>query len=152
MANGNVAGPQAQNVRPTIQYVEDFFVYDLDIAALAAGGVNNANIQMQADSDFKLVKLGMMADIAAAAQTESSRVLPLCTLQLVDSGSGRQLFSAPVALGAIFGDGRLPFILPVPRIFKARTNIQLALTNYSAATTYNLRLALIGSKIFQLGQ
>jgi hypothetical protein len=144
---GIVSTPQ----QPQVQYVQDFFIYGIDILAIVAGATANNNIQIQADCDFKLVKLGMQADIAAAAQTDSGRVIPLVTLQIVDTGSGRQVFSTPIAMGALFGTGPLPFILPVPRIFKARTNISLSFTNYSAATTYNLRCAFIGNKIFAQG-
>lgn len=151
-----VTGPQAAPIptptRPKIQYVEDFTINEFDIAAIAPAATVNGNITIQSDSDFKLTKLALMADLAGAAVTESARIVPLCTLALLDTGSGRQLFSAPVALGALFGYGALPFILPVPRIFKARTSISLTFVNYSAATTYNIRLAFIGTKIFQLGQ
>lgn len=145
------AGPLPSPTQPNIQFVEDFFIYELDILAIGPGATANANIQIQADSDFKLVKITTMADIAAASQLEGTRVLPLVTLQIVDTGSGRQIFSSPVAMGALFGTGQLPFILPVPRIFKARTNISLSFTNYDAAVTYNLRNAFIGNKIFQQG-
>jgi hypothetical protein len=106
---------------------------------------------VQADSAFKLTKLGFQADIALAVLTEATNVIPLVTINIVDNGSGRNLFSAPIALGTIFGNGRLPFILPVPRIFMPRSNIGVTLANYTAATTYNIRLAFIGSKIFEQG-
>ncbi|MDE2020742.1 MAG: hypothetical protein KGJ13_10435 [Patescibacteria group bacterium] len=151
MSQKGIASPLVAPSAPAVQYVEDWFTYEIDAAALAAGGTFNGNIQVQADSDFKLVKLAGMTDIAGAAQTDSTRVLPLVSLNIVDSGSGRTLMSNPVPWGSIVGSGPLPFILPVPRIFKARSNIAVTLTNYSAATAYNLRLSLIGTKIFQLG-
>ena len=145
------AAPISTVNAPRVQYVEDWFIYDLDITGLAAGGTDNQSILIQADSDFKLSKLMLMADIAHAAQTAANRVIPLCTMQIVDSGSGRQLFSNPVALGALFGDGTLPHILPVPRIFKARSSISITTVNYDAASTYNIRLAFEGTKLFTLG-
>jgi len=136
---------------PGAQFLEDFTVYELDFSALANGTSATGNIQIQADSDFKLVKTTYMADIATAAQTDSSRVIPLCTITITDTGSGRQLTSAAVPIPNIFGTGLIPFILPVPRIFKARSNIAITVANYSAATTYNLRLSFIGTKLFQIG-
>jgi len=147
----SVIAPGSSPVQPQRQYVEDWFTYELDQLSLAAGGVANNNIQIQADSDFKLTKISGMADIAAAVQTASTLVIPLITINIVDTGSGRTLMSNPVPWGAIVGTPGLPFILPVPRIFKQRSNISIALTNYSAATTYNLHLALEGTKIFTLG-
>lgn len=145
---GAVAAPIVSPQRPEVQYNQDFFIYSLTVLALAPAATSNTNIQIQADSDFKLIKLGQMSDIAAAAQLDSTRVIPLVTVAATDTGSGLQLFSAPVAMGALFGDGRLPFILPVPRIFKANTNISFSFTNYDAAVTYNIRMAFIGIKLW----
>jgi hypothetical protein len=127
----------------------DFFVYTVFSDDLAAGAADNKAIQIQADSDFELQKLTFFADIAGAAQTESSRVLPLITVQLTDTGTGRQLFNAPIAIPALFGDGRIPFILPTTKLFSKNSSVTVALSNFSAATTYDLRLFLIGSKIFK---
>ena len=149
---GTPAGPLVSATPPQIQYVQDWFIYEADALGLAPGITANIGIQIQADSDFKLVKLSMAADIAGAAQTESNMPMPNATLQILDTGSGRQLFSAPVPLNALFGSGRLPYILPVPRIFKARTNISLTVASFEAANTNNIRMAFHGNKIFQLGQ
>lgn len=153
-AIGNAVG-QGVNPSPTTpeQFIEDWWIENVTISALAQNAVANTNIQVQADSAFKLIKLGLVADIAGAAITESTRPVPLVTMQITDTGSGRNLFSAAIAMGALFGNGPLPHILPVPRLFLPRSNIQLAFANYSggAGTTYNLRLALEGTKVFKLG-
>jgi hypothetical protein len=126
----------------------DFFVYALRFLSLGAGGTLTSQFQIQADSDFELQKLSCFADIAGAAQTESTRVLPLVTLQVTDTGTGRQAFLEPVPIPAIFGDGRIPFILPVTKVFSKNASVAVTLANFSAATAYNLRLAFIGAKIF----
>ena len=150
-APGRAIAPASSSTMPQRQYVEDWFTYELDQLTLGAGAVANNNIQIDADSDFKLTKISGMADIANAIQTSSTLVIPLVTINFVDTGSGRTLMSNAVPWGSIVGTPGLPFILPVPRIFKARTNISITMTNYSAATTYNLHLALEGTKIFTLG-
>lgn len=151
--NGNppYAGPLPNIGQPRAQYVEDWFVFGINALNMAPGANVNANIQIQADSDFKLIKLSVFSDIALAAQLSGTLVIPLVTVQIVDTGSGRQLFSQPIPIPALFGSGMLPHILPVPRIFKARTNIALQFANYDAAATYNIRMAFEGSKIFSLG-
>lgn len=149
MSVANTTVPNAPS--PSAQYVEDFFVYEVDTLALAAGASIPVNVPIQADSDFKLSKISQFCDIALAAQTISTQVLPMITLQLTDTGSGRSLFSAPVPLANIAGTGQFPFILPIIRIFKARSNITVTLTNYSAATAYNVHVSLIGTKLFTLG-
>jgi hypothetical protein len=136
---------------PRMQFEEDFFVYNVLFDAIAPGDTQQANIAIQADSHFKWIKATMQADIDAAAYTSGARPLPLAALQLVDSGSGRQLFLSALPLELVFGTGELPFILPIPRIFRARSNIALTLTNFDAAVTYDIRLALIGTKMFAKG-
>jgi len=130
--------------------VKDFFAYELDFSGLVAGEAATGNINIQADSAFQLQKLTYFADIAAAPQTDSSRVLPLVMLQMTDTGSGRNLFSTAVPIPSIFGTGNLPFILPAPKEFSAKATISVVVSNFSAATTYNLRLTLIGQKVFRL--
>lgn len=128
---------------------QDYFVYESEALALAAGASANDTINIEADSDFVLQKLAYFADIAAAAQTASSRVIPLVTVQITDTGSGRQLMQNPIPVPSIFGTGELPHILPNPRLFMANSTIQVAYTNFDAASTYNLRLAFIGYKSYQ---
>lgn len=142
------AAPLLTNQQPDVQYSQDFFTYGINALVLAAGGTFIGNINIDADTDFKLTKLSQMSDIAGAPQTESTAVIPLVTMDVRDAGSGRTLMNIPIPMGAIFGAGRLPFILPVPRIFTSRASIAITLANYSAATTYNIRLAFIGTKLF----
>lgn len=134
---------------PQVQFWETPFVYEMDFATLLHQTSQNGNIQIQADSDFKWSKATYFADIAGAVQTEATEVIALATLQIIDSGTGRQIFQNPIQVSSFFGRGSLPFILPVPYIFKQRSNLAFTVANYSAATDYaNLRLSLIGSKIF----
>ena len=128
---------------------KDFYVYSANVASIASGANATSNINIEADSDFELQKLTVFADIAAAAQTASTRVLPLVTLQITDTGSGRQLFSDSIPIPLIFGDGNLPFILPNPRRFASNSVIQLSFTNYDAASTYQLYLGFVGVKTYK---
>lgn len=125
------------------------YVYTLSIAALAGGGVAQTSVNIDADSRFHWVKGAYFADIAAAAQTDSTRVVPLITVQLTDTGSGRNFFDAPVPISSYFGTGELPFIMPVVQMFDPNSTIKAEFTNFDAASTYNLRLQLIGFKEFR---
>lgn len=130
--------------------IHDFYVYGVDFASLLQGTSATGQINIQADSDFVVQKLTYQADIAAATQTDSSRVVPNATVQVKDTGSGREIFSLPTALTSVFGTGQLPFILPQPKIFLARSTINITLANFDAAADYNIRLSFIGYKIFTL--
>lgn len=119
----------------------------LIVVAAAATPNPQAQIQIDTDADFEVQYIGCAADIAGAAQTDSTRVIPLVTLQLVQSG-GNPLMPQPVALSLLMGDGRLPFILPEPLILPANTNLTCNFGWFAAATDYNLRLVLIGRKLY----
>lgn len=149
---GRVIAPGADTTPPQVQYVEDFFVYEIDFLALAPGATKNGVIQIDADSDFKWVKGTHFSDIAAAAVNVNNLPQPLATLQILDGSSSRQLSSAPVPLEALFGTVGLPFILPVPKIFKSRSTINITITSYEAANTNNIRIQFMGNKIYQQGQ
>ncbi len=126
----------------------DFYTYEAEALALAFGGSANDVINIEADSDFIMQKLSFQADIAGAAFTDSTRVIPNISVQLVDTGSGRQLMQNPIPIPSMFGWGELPFVLDNPRKFLRNSTIQVAFTNFDAAVTYNIRLAFIGYKIY----
>ena len=127
----------------------DFFVYEVDFSALAAGTSSTASFSVQADSDFLWTSGTFFADIAAGAQTDDSRVIPLVSLLITDTGSGRQLMNTAVPVASLFGTGQLPFVLPRQRLFRANSNVTITANNFSAATAYNLRLSFIGEKGFR---
>lgn len=133
------------------KYVRDFFTYVANVETLTSGASLTDTFNIEADSTFTAVKLAFMADIAGGAQTDATRVVPLVRLSITDTGSGRNLQNQPVPLASIAGDGRLPFVLPVPRIFQPRAAVTCTFENYSAATDYaNVELAFIGFKMWQL--
>lgn len=126
----------------------DTFFYQTSFPAVAPGAAPVQPIQIDGDSRFRLHKITMFADLAGAAQTDSTRVIPVGTVLIQDNKSGRQLMTDPISLGAMFGDGRLPFILPRQKTFPASSVIRVTFTNTSAGTTYNLQLVFIGEKLF----
>lgn len=126
----------------------DFYVYEAESLALVSGGTSNDVINIEADSDFILQKMTYEADIAAAAYTFTTNPIPLVTIQITDTGSGRQLMQNPIPINSFMGDGKLPFYLPNPRKFLRNSTIQIAFVNFDAAVTYNIRLAFIGYKIY----
>jgi len=149
----NMPQPNTPAVQRPVEpeYIKEFFTYELDFASLASGTSDSGSFNIQADSDFVLQKLGYFADIAAAAQTDSTRVIPLVSLTITDTGSGRQLMSSATPIPSIFGTGQLPFILPTPRLFQARSNVAVTVQNFDAAATYNLKLSFIGYKRYRIG-
>ena len=135
---------------PGAERIKEFYTYEEDFSAIASGASATGNINVQADSDFVLQKLTYHADIAAAAVTDSTRVIPNASIVITDTGSGRQLMESAVPIPSLFGTGELPFILPTPRMFLARSTISLIVANFDAAVTYNIRLSFSGYKLYTL--
>lgn len=126
----------------------DYYVYNATFAALAPGDSASAIIAIEADANFVWMKTSGFADIAAAAQTYDNRVVPLVSLQITDTGSGRQLFNGETAWSNVVGWGEIPYILPLRRKFKANSSFRVQVTNFDTAITYNLRLSFSGYKDF----
>lgn len=145
--SGQAAGQQIQ-VGNTVYFGQDFYIYTANFGNLAALGGSTQNVQIQSDSDFEWIESTSYGQLHG--QTPPFMVIPLpINITLVDSGSSRQLFSAPIPLTSFTGDGRQPFILPVSRLFKAYSNIQAVATSLDAANTYDfVSLNFIGRKLF----
>jgi hypothetical protein len=155
-----------QNIDPNqelfLEKRRDFYVYAAQAANLAASGQATDTIQIEADSNFILQKLTYLAfdgdlapDLAVATTilltgglTAQQRIIPRVGLQIIDTGSGRQLMQEPIPIPSIFGTGELPFILPNPRLFMRNSTIQLTFTNFDAVNTYDIYLAFIGYKVY----
>lgn len=130
----------------------DFFVYSTTTTALGANGTATTSLAIEADSDFEVLKLSQSTiEDDTAAQTDSSRDIPLVNILIVDTGSGRQLSNVAHPIDVIFGSGQLPFILPNPKLFFARSTIQFTFTNLTSVVYDRITLSLIGRKIFRRG-
>lgn len=145
-----VPGPVSQVNAPQVQYIIDDFTYGINFLNLSNGATAIGNIQIDADSDFEWVKASCKP-LTHGSDTELSLNALLATIQIQDSGAGRLLMNIPIQINTIFGSGQLPFILPVSRIFKARSNIQFTVVNTSAGVTYDIYLSLCGRKMFAQG-
>lgn len=129
----------------------DYFWYQtrvtgLSSVALAATGI----INLDADSNFYCCALTYVADIAGAAYTESTWLLPLLTILITDSGSGKALSNGPLLIPGMMGDGKRPYRFVRPRVFMANASIQLSFNAgfMAAGTTYNIQTILHGYKVY----
>lgn len=137
------------NENPNV--IVDLFSYVFPTFAVAPAANQQQQVLIQADSDFECLQLMFHADIAAAAFLWNTRPLPNVTLLLTDSGSGRQLMNAAVPLSALAGIAEQPAWLPQTKIFQRNATVVALITNFDVAVTYNIRLTMVGRKIFQLG-
>ena len=131
--------------------VVDCFSYVFPTFTIAPLGVSQTlQVQIQADSDFELLQLMYAADIALAAYVWNTRPIPNISAIITDTGSGRQLMNGAVPLSAIAGIAEQPAWLPQTKIFQRNATVALQLTNFDAAVTYNVRVTMVGRKIFQV--
>lgn len=129
-----------------------FYIYTFSLDTLAAAAIDTDVINIENDSQFVWTKTSYFADIAGAAQTNDTRVIPLIQCQFTDSGSARQFFDEPQPINNIAGQGNIPMILPAPFIFSNNANISGSFSNYSAATDYaNFKISLIGYRVYAYG-
>lgn len=151
-SNANI--PQSATVDNPGLVAEDWYTYSVLFLAVTPLNSFIGSIQVEADSDFEIIKLTQFAMVADdVAQEESSRVLPLATVLLTDTGSGRNLMNQAVAIPALFGSAELPMILPKPKRLFARATLAVTVQNLSSTIEYSyLQLSFIGKKIFNTGQ
>ena len=143
--NGGVAMP------PQVDLWEDFYVYSAALGNIAAAATVTVNIQIQADSDFEWIESTSSGNQHGASEPWLDNIILPINVQILDSGSGRQLFSQALPLTSISGNGKQPFILPVSRLFQSRSNIAVSAVNFGGSQYDNVVWNFIGRKIFQKG-
>jgi hypothetical protein len=115
----------------------DYYWYVTNIAAaLAAAGTTSSQIQIDAGTDFYWIGSSYQCDSAGAALTESTNIIPLLTVVINDTGTSRNLMNSAIPLPALAGDGKRPYRLVRPRLFRANSVINFTWNNYSTGTTY----------------
>ena len=142
--------PTARWILPNSAVNVQFTSYDAAATYGNVAGANDTfNLQIEADAYFVITKLSYMADIAGAAQTESSRVIPLVRVLITDTGSGRNLMNSSVDISSLAGHEGLPFITPTARWILPNSAVNVQFTSYDAAATYgNVSLYFHGKKIW----
>ncbi|NIT36972.1 MAG: hypothetical protein GTN49_10825 [candidate division Zixibacteria bacterium] len=144
---GTIATPPAT---PRV-IAEDFYVYGIQFQTFQSGDTATGFIQIEADSDFLIQKLAYFSNLDDTQVTVQTQDVPLATILIVDTGSGRQLMNIPIAIGALFGDGRLPYILPTPKLFTKNSRINVTVFNFGAVNYEDLWINFEGKKIFTSG-
>lgn len=129
----------------------DIFWYGARVTGLSSVATTGTSIiNIDADADFYCVAMGYQADIAGAALTEATNLIPLVTLQITDTSSGKSLSNIAIPIGTFLGDGKRPYRLPRPRVFLSNGTIQLNYVAYVAAgTTYNITTVFGGYKVYK---
>lgn len=130
---------------------KDFFVYRMDILAIAAaGGAGNGAFTVQSDSDFLITSIAAAVTDPAAPQTA---VAPNgLTLELTDTGAGRNFQNGQLAFDTVVGTGQLPGYLPWPKFIDRASQVTGTVVNNQAAQAVDVRISFLGFKIFSPNQ
>lgn len=149
--------PHLASYQPEYEFpadtIADFFIYQIPVFSnlAAAGGQLQQQVVIQNDAAFEMRAIAYYFNLANAAFTQSTRPIPNCTLQITETGSGRQLFNNPVPIVTVAwnGEGAMRH-LPWPRIFDRNAAVQATVVNFDAAVaTGQLFISLIGRKLFR---
>ena len=111
-------------------YRAEFFTYPL-IFNIAGGAalMTSQSINIQNDADFIISQMQyVFFENANPVVQYDARPLPLAIrIQLTDGGSNATLINEPVPLVGLFGQGDLPFILPVPKRVRGASTFRVSL-------------------------
>lgn len=113
---------------------KDWYSYQAAFAAVANGVPQSTTITIEQDSDFWITSLQQFTATSAATPTESTEILPMILIMVIDSGSGRQLFSSPIPLTSVAGNGQRPHYLRYPRLVRRSSSLQVSVLSYDPTT------------------
>jgi hypothetical protein len=109
-------------------------------------------LQIDADAHFRWTKTTYYSTLHSGTAPFTDDQIPELTLTLRDGGAGRDLTYSPIPLSSLAGTARLPALLPLYRIFRAKSTIIFTLVNFSATNQYdNTQVTLWGTKLFPTG-
>lgn len=123
-----------------------FYTFGVMFDNLNGGGSDSQQIVIDNDADFDWHAGTYVAMADAVNYTDSTRIIPSVTVDIQTQDTQR-LSNIALPLGAWFGDGRLPLVLPAVRRLARRTVVTFNVANLSA-TTIDLWLVLIGKKVY----
>lgn len=122
-----------------------FFVYTVTASGMLVDDTGTASFTVQADSDFEWLRTTFAFFNGDGA---TNLEYPNFTVTIQDTGSSVYLTQIETPIFSIAGKGELPFILPQPRIFKSRANVNVQWTN-SVAGISTFYMNFIGRKIYR---
>lgn len=138
------------SARARSSYTLDPFVFVINYQPLAASNTATDQFITQADSGFAIVKTAFTissdVNVFVANISDTPKFAPQ-VVTLSDSGSGRDLSNAPVAINNYFGTAERPFIWSRPKVLDPNSTFTARIQNL-VATAFNIRLAFHGFKIF----
>lgn len=149
---GTTNTPQPAKLPSKSQLWKEYYIYNFENTALSAGTGTvfvDSDIKLDLDADYELVKRSHVAD--------DNRIM----VSFKDDATGRNYNNIPLDIrtisGAPVGDitlppaidqiGFQPYVLPLPVIYRAASNITAGFADYRNSGDNSIRMALHGSKL-----
>lgn len=130
--------------------VWDFFAYSTPnpIGPVAVGGTGRGDITVEKNATFLII--GATLTIIDDADQDAVLESP-ATVQVHDSGSGRDLFSAPQHALNVFGTGQRPCYWPFYRKVEPASTLSVTFTSLDPALELLIFPTFLGIKVFGPG-
>lgn len=132
----------------------EYFVYPFPEFPTITLVPQQNQIIIQANTAFEMREIVYYYNRADVEFTQATRPVPNITLQLQDSGSGKNMFNAPVPIVSVASHGEnRRRALQWTRIFSPNSTITATIQNFDASVVNgNLFIALIGRHLFRLAR
>lgn len=130
----------------------DAFVYaPPNFLALAAGTTQTQVFTVQSDADFLAMHLTGEAVDNADQGVRPFNDNPPITVQVLDQGSGRQMFNRVIRWSNVVGTAQRPYYFGRPKFFKQLTEVSVTLSNNDPTQSLIVQVAFGGFKVFPSG-
>lgn len=135
-------------------FTGEFFVYGIEITGITgAAPTGTKTIQTQTDADFLF--MGATYSFILSTDdtvTNATQEVPDLTLQIMDSGTGKNLFFTPTQIQCIASNNaNLPFWLPLPRTIGAGSSLTFTIASTKTfAGSYAFTFNMLGAKKYRV--
>lgn len=125
----------------------DTFNFNVDFLSIAAvGGSGTETFVVPQNSGYLIV--GAAATVSNPAAEETTRPTSSLTIEMTDSGSGRELQNRAAGFGNVVGTGQRPAIWPSPKWLDGSSEFSTTVVNNDTANAIRVRLTYLGFKVF----
>lgn len=112
-------------------------------------------VKFDRDADFEAKRLVCFSTLDPNVnQTEASREIPNFNFNIRDNSTGRTLFNGFASTAELFGDGKIPFVLPTSHFFRRGGQAQILYDPTDPGPDFNnilCWLGMVGAKHYEKG-
>jgi hypothetical protein len=128
------------------EFDADFYSETIVIPSIAPGASAVVSFQVENNTVFEWMQ--SLCSLVLANGTVYNGAAYGLSVQIMDGGSGRNMFSKPVPLYLIAGTAAFPHVLSIPHRFAPKSTVNLLFQNFDSALTISGYLNLTGRKYY----